>query len=652
MQRCELRIRKERNAGLERKRTFPIFAFMLKRVQFSPFIYFLVFFLILKGTSGQQYPTGYFIPPIDGTLQLSGTFAELRGNHFHSGIDLRTGGKEGLPVKACADGNVVRIRISPFGFGKAVYIDHPNGFTTVYAHLRDFSPAIDKWAKEQQYKLEQFDVDLFPPKGLLPVTQGEIIARSGNSGSSEGPHVHFEVRETKTEFPVDPVLFGFPVKDFIRPTMHGLRVYPEGKEAAVDGKLQPVNLGLIGWGPVYRLKISDTLEIAGNYSLGISASDLLNETSNRNGIVSYAVYVDSVLVFQWKAIRFSFAESRYINSFIDYPHYYATNQRFMRTRIDPGNRLSMYTFNPTGGVFSSVPGKLQQVKVVIADSKSNESILRFFVKGSKPTVSGNEPSQENKLPLNNKQLQNAKLPRKDIHGQTAELHRDSDHPDNGDVLFMNGDKTPSNGILFTLNKTNYLKTPSLRISIPGKCLYDSLRFNFSVSPRLPGMLSPVYKVHDPSIPLQDYYDLELRVDSGFTVNPEKLLVVRLNTLNKPSSVGGKYEEGFLKVRLREFGRYAIMADTTAPIIKALNISDGMKLNGLLEFRINISDNLSGISSYRATMNGAWILMDYDAKNRLLTYWKDKMLLPGENILILKIEDGVGNFKTMQWILNN
>lgn len=622
--------------------TFPIFAIMPRRF----LLYTLLILFVFKGTTAQEYPTGYFIPPLDGILQLSGTFAELRGNHFHSGIDLRTGGKEGLPVKACADGVVVRIRISPIGFGKAVYINHPNGFTTVYAHLQSFSPAIDKWAREQQYKMEQFDVDLFPPKDLLHVKQGEIIAKSGNSGSSEGPHVHFEVRETKTEFPVDPVLFGFPVKDFIRPTIHGLRVYPEGKNAIVNGKNLPTSLGLVGWGPMYRLKISDTLEIAGHYSLGISASDLLNETSNRNGIVSYAVYLDSVLMFEWKAVRFSFAETRYINSFIDYPHYYATNQRFMRTHIDPGNRLSMYTFNPTGGVFSPVPGKMQQVKVVIADSKNNESILRFYIKGIKPVVSASELSQKYNLSQNNKQPQIGE------QGQISELLRNSDQIHNKEVSIVKTDKLPLNGLLFTINKTNSFSSPSMRISMPGKCIYDSIRFNYSQSPRIPGILSPIYKVHDPAVPLQDYYELSLKVDSGLTVKPERLVVVKLNTLNKPSSIGGKYEEGFFKVKVREFGRFAIMADTIAPVIKALNISDGMKLNGLSEFRISISDDLSGIKSYRATLNGVWILMEYDAKNRLLDYKSDNMLLPGENCLMLKIEDGVGNCNIGQWRLYN
>lgn len=539
--------------------------------------------------------------PMDGNLMLSGSFAELRGNHFHSGIDIRTGGREGLPVMACADGYVVRIRISPYGFGKAVYINHPNGLTTVYAHMQGFIPVIDDWIRAQQYKKESFDVDLFPPASKLPVKKGDIIGYSGNSGASQGPHLHFEVRDTKTEMPLDPLSFGFPVKDFIRPTLNGLRVYPESPDALIQGKTEPVSLDLAGWGPVYRLKITDTIVIGGNYSLGVSAHDLQNESSNKNGVVSYTVYIDSVLMFQWKATRFSFSESRYINSFIDYEYFYRNNRKFMRTCIAPNNKLSMYTYYPTKGVFTSVVGKTQHIKVIVSDSHNNESILTFYVKG----VQGN--------------------------GATHKLR---------------------GGQLFNYGALNNFATPTMRISMPGKCLYDSLRFEYTESSPLPGMFSNVHNVHNPSVPLQDYYDIMIKADSNIKADTSKLLVARLNASNHPVSIGGTYENGWMKARVRDFGKYAILSDTVPPVIKAVNIRDMMKISTLKNIRFTISDNLSGISSYRATLNGAWILMDYDAKNKLLTYIPDALLLPGENKLILTVVDGTGNISVSQMTLVN
>ncbi|HLO57955.1 MAG TPA: M23 family metallopeptidase [Lentimicrobium sp.] len=574
-----------------------------KRLRFT-FISVLLFFNTLIFSQG--IPSGYFIQPIDGVLQLSGTFAELRGGHFHSGIDLRTNSKEGFPVYAAAEGYVVRIKIQPGGFGKAVYINHPNGYTTVYAHLLSFNEAINNYTRAKQYEAESFEVDLFPPKGLLMVSKGDIIALSGNSGASEGPHLHFEIRETDTELPVDPLLFDLPVKDWIRPTMHGLRVYPEGSGSFINGSPLPASFSLVGWGPVYRLKITDTIEVAGKFSLGLNATDLLNETSNRNGVVRYSVFIDSVPAFEWQAVKFAFNETRYVNSFIDYPYYYATNQRYMRTHTDPGNKLSMYTINPAAGVFSTRPGSLHYVKVVVADSKNNESILRFIVKATgKPVKSASEPGAADQ-----------------------------------------------SGLLFTINKLNTFAIPGMRISLPGKCLYDSIRFRYSEQAPLPNSLSRIYQVHKPEVPLQDYFDLSVKTDTLTGIPSSRLTVVRLNAQNKPSAAGGKYENGFMRVKVRDFGRYAVMADTIAPVIKGVNITNGIDISGLKNLKVTISDNLSGIKSYRATLNGSWILMDYDAKNRLLTYEKDALLLPGENVMILTVTDGVGNNSVMQWMLKN
>jgi murein DD-endopeptidase MepM/ murein hydrolase activator NlpD len=549
-----------------------------------------------------RYPKDYFRSPVDFPISLSGTFAELRNNHFHSGIDIRTQGVEGKNVYACADGYVSRIKISPFGFGKALYISHPNGFTTVYAHLQKLNPVIEAWVKSEQYRLEKFDVDLFPPKELLKVKKGEIICYSGNSGSSEGPHLHFEIRDTKTEMIIDPQLFGLPIKDLIRPVISSVKIVPEGSGAKINGKYSPLTPELAGWGPVYKLKDPVTIKVAGSFSLGIQVHDLLDGSSNKNGICRYSVYIDSMLMFDWQAARFSFSETRYINSFIDYAQYIKYGQRYIMTRIAPNNKLSMYKNSINRGVFATIPDSVQKVKVVVSDAAGNESILQFKVKGEKADIP--KTNEINKSPV------------------------------------------------FTYAKTNTFSEKGFELVVPGKSLYEDMAFTYAVSKATLTTCSRVYQIHNPETPLHDYIELTIAVDSVYQKLGRKLVIARLKPGKAPSSIGGKYENSNLKASIREFGQYAVMADSTAPVIKPVNISEGKSVADQQSFRITITDNFSGIMSYNAYLNGKWILMDYDAKNRMLEYKRDDRLIKGKNEFLLKVEDYCGNSTTYKAALIN
>ncbi|MCB9016520.1 MAG: M23 family metallopeptidase [Lentimicrobiaceae bacterium] len=570
----------------------------------KPLLALFVFFVItgFRSAAQQSYPSGYFISPVDFPISLSGTFAELRSNHFHSGIDIRTQGAEGKKIVACADGYVSRIKVSPYGFGKALYITHPNGFTTVYGHLRSYNPTIDAWVKSEQYRLEQFDVDLFPPKNLLTVKQGELICYSGNSGSSQGPHLHFEIRHSGNEWPVDPLLFGIPVKDFVRPVITTVRLYPEGETSAVNGKITPLDFETAGWGPVYRLKNQDTIRISGSFSLGLQAHDLQSGSNNKNGISSIAVYVDSVLRFSWEAETFSFPETRYINSLIDYAQYIKNGQRFIRTKILPNSQLSMYKYAGQHGIFEVKPGVQASIKMVVSDAQKNESVMRFVVKGE----------------------------------------------EKGKTTAMAPDSRP----LFSCKKANTFQEKGIQLRIPANGLYEDLNFTYKVLKRLPASCSALHQLHSPDVPLHDYADISVTVDSAFRYLGNKLVIANVKQGKKPVSVGGKFENGKINGRIREFGQYTVMADTTAPVIIALNISDGKNISSQKSIRMAISDNFSGIQTYRGTLNGQWILMDYDAKNRLLEYQFDDRLIKGKNEFILTVEDGCGNSNTYKANLIN
>lgn len=556
------------------------------------FHFFIIFLIVIAGKSQSQFPQNLFDSPVEIPISLSGSFAELRSNHFHSGIDIKTRGEEGLKINACADGYVSRIRISPFGFGKALYVVHPQGYTTVYAHLQKFNNEIDRWAKSEQYKLQKFDVDLFPKPDELKVTKGQLIAFSGNSGSSQGPHLHFEVRDSKTEEPIDPLLFGLPVKDFVRPTLNGIRIYPANNSSLINNINKPYEPEIAGWGPDYHIKKNDTISISGSIYFGINAHDLMSGSLSKNGINLIKIFVDSALFFQWEAQKFNFNETRYINSFIDYSYYHKYGSRYVTTLKSPNNKLSMYKNVVNNGIFKAEAGKLYNIKIIIADSKKNASTLSFNVLGIKEKE---VPKPETIKPQ-----------------------------------------------IFPWNKLNNYRNKDLSISIPANTLYDDIAFEYGSEKNETFTCARIHSIHKSDLPVHSNFDLSIRIDSICNINTDKLFIARLNSKNKPTYIGGKSDGRFISAKVREFGRYTIMADTTQPVVKAINISEGKNISSQGNIRITISDDLSGIKSYDGYLNEKWILMDYDAKNNLLFYEFDDRLKKGINHFRLKVVDNCEN----------
>ena len=565
------------------------------------YLTFLFFGIGISTFAQPSYPKNLFVPPVDFPMLLSGTFAELRSNHFHSGIDIKTGGVEGKNINAAAGGYISRIRVSPYGFGKAIYIQHPNGYSTVYGHLRNFMPEIEKWVKSEQYRLQRFDVDLFPDKEMFPVQQGKQIAWSGNSGSSQGPHLHFEIRDSRTEEPMDPIQFGFDVKDFTRPTLNGFRIYPANNTSTVNGSNRPFQAELSGWGTDYLLKPLDAISVSGDVYFGLEAFDLLNGASNKNGINLVQVFVDSILQFHWEANKFSFAETRYLNSLIDYDTYYHSGKRYFLTRVAPQNKLSMYKTPSTGGIIKTKAGKSQKIKIILADGKRNESELNFIIKGvAGPTVVAD----------------------KKIGAQE-----------------------------FSCQTLNQFRNPHISISLPGKSLYEDIPFEYSAEPSKPWSCAMIHKIHDPAIPVHDYYDISIRIDSACKAKAAELFIVKLNKNNRPVYVGGEIDGQFIKARVRDFGNYTLMADSSAPKIKAVNIINGKNLQNQKTIEMTISDDLSGINKYNGYLNGQWILMDFDGKNSLLRYDFDDRLKSGKNLFKLEVTDNAGNKGVYEATLN-
>lgn len=542
-----------------------------------------------------------FIPPVDFRMYLSGTFGELRPNHFHSGIDIKTGGVEGKPIRSIADGQVSRIRISPYGFGKAVYVDHPGGYTSVYAHLRNLEGQIATYAEAQQYRLEAFDVDITVPSGALPVKQGDIIGLSGNSGSSGGPHLHFEIRDAATQEPLNPMHLGMDAKDFIRPTIKDLKIYPEGEHSRVNNKASAMRLPVLGWGESHRIETRDTLRVKGAVSFGLHTYDLLNESSNHNGVYSIEAYIDDRLFYAHRLDRFSFAETRYLNALIDYEEYVRSGKRFQRTRILPNNKLSIYDSFPEKGVLNPLPGRYE-IRFVVKDHKMNESILRF-------------PIIFEALPEGDK---------------LRRFHQ-----------------VPAGPHCLSYARDYAFKEDGVQMWIPGAALYDTVCLTYRVEKAPPGTYAPLHHIHHPNVPLHTFCNLNIKALSLPENLHDKAIIVRKDDKGKFKDADGHYADGWVKTRVRDFGSYTVMVDTIPPKVRSLNVAEGQRVREGSKLQFMISDELSGIHTYRMEMNGNWVLAEYDPKRNLLEYTaRAAHFIPGANTLTLEVSDDKANKTTV------
>lgn len=557
----------------------------------------LLMLLILSGVAkGQKkYPKDTFRSPVSFPISLSGSFGEVRKNHFHSGIDIRTQGEQGKPVYAIADGYVARVFVSPGGFGKAIYLAHANGYTSVYGHLRSFAGALATWVRKEQYRKESFALDTEIPEGTIRFKKGDIIAYSGNSGSSAGPHLHFEIRDSKTQEVVDPLLFGLMKPDGTIPKISFVKIYPADQDALINGLNQPLLLSVVPAGKGYALKNNDTIKVSGNIYFGIETSDQ-GEGGLKTGANTIRLSVDDQLVFSQHIDRFAFSETRYVNSLIDYPALIRSKHRIQRSYIAPNNRLGIYQDVKNKGVINFSGKTTHAVNYRVTDDFGNTGSLLFHVRSTPP----------------------------------------------GRALGGSDKQESSFAQVFSWKKDNRFDKSGLQLEVPGEALYEDLPFTYYTSPPVRGTYAPVHHLHDRLTPLHTYCSLSIKAERLPAALQDKAIIVSVDGAGKFISQGGSFAEGWVKTRIREFGNYSVAIDTVAPVIKPVNVFDNKKIGKQSTIQIKISDNLSGIKTYKGTLNGKWILMDYDLKKNLLVYTYDDRLLPGKNKFVLTVTDGTGN----------
>ena len=555
---------------------------------FKPFL-LIVILLTNINLTAQNYTS-----PLDFKMLLSGTFGELRGNHFHAGIDIKTEGVEGQKVKTIADGYISRIKVSTWGYGKAIYITHPEtGHTSVYAHLQKFSDKIDRIVKKEHYKKESFEINLFPNKNALKVKQGEIIALSGNSGGSGGAHLHFEIRDTKTEHPINPLQFGFKIADNIPPTLSKLKIYAFDT-TLINGyrKSKIINIKKTN----NKYSIDETPTINGSFALGISTYDKLNDSYNKNGVYSIKVCVDSSICYKFTVDELDFSTSRYINAHMDYKEKKESKKKYHRCYKLPHNKLTNYSDIINEGIINIKDTLSHLITLEVTDIYGNISDLQFNVKST-----------------NNPFLSRCPLPKDTIN-------------------------TP-----FSLDKVNIFKKENMELHMQTFSLYEPLMFHYNTIDSVDGVYGKVHQVHYDNTPVHKKYVLSLKAEIADSLKARSYIATT-DLKGNFWYIGGKWTNGFIKTKTREFGNFCIITDTMIPEIKGVNIYPGKIFNTQSTIKCTIKDKDSGIKNYRGEIDGKWILMDYDYKKNLLIFDIDKNISKGKHTFTLEVEDNVGNKK--------
>ncbi|POY41520.1 M23 family peptidase [Flavobacterium alvei] len=546
-----------------------------------------LFFILFNGSVFAQvnYPKDYFRPPLDIPMQLSGNFGELRPNHFHAGFDLKTQQKEGLEVHAVADGYISRIKISTFGNGKTIYITHSNGYTSVYGHLQRATDSIEDFIKKEQYKEQSFEIERYLKPGELVVKKGQIIALSGNTGASEGPHLHFEFRDNITENIINPMLFGFDkfMKDTKKPILFNVYAYPVGEESIVNQSKRPLLLNLVLQKDGTYL--ADKVVANGKVGFGINTFDYDDVSFNKNGVYKVQSFCNGTPVFCYQFDTYSFDEMRYVNALIDYSMYKKTQQRVQKLFMNTPYNLSFIKSDATNGVLVTQPNLTSQYRIEVSDFYGNRTQVTIpIVNDNLPVIIAKEPVSKYRVKAK--------------------------------------------------NESNFSKE-NMSVFFPVNTFYEDFNLNFDVK-------NDTLFLHTDIVPAHTNFTIEIEDHKFSETQKDKLFIGSLGS----SKIGYNYtfrKGDVFSTKVKTLGKYALVLDVIPPKISIAKPIEGKWLTNNKYIQFTIADDLSGIKSYNGYLNGKWILFEYDNKTKKIIHnFSDGIVAEGANELKIIVVDNCGN----------
>ena len=552
-----------------------------------------------KKIAPADYPQDYFRNPLDIPIFLAGNFGECRPGHFHSGMDIKTKGEENQPVHAAADGYVSRIKMEKGGFGHGLYITHPNGYTTLYAHLNDFAPAIQKYVRAQQYEKKRWDVDLQLSPSQFPVKKGDLIASSGNTGASTAPHLHFEIRNTQTEHPLNPELFGFSIEDNLAPVPKEVALYCGHIYSGAPTVLPLKKTGLV-YKPAAINKEAgkinkDTVEItnSGIIGIGINVDDFMNGSDNSLTFYTAKLFMDDNIQAKVTLDDIGYDESRYVNAYADYKTKTLQHKWIQCLFQLPGNRLDgiFSQLNNNKGKLDLSDNKTHKIEIIIADDKNNESRISFYVHPAAATTKNTCDTK----PLN---VQAGK---------------------------------PSNFF-----------DPNISFVIDEKQLYDDINFTFTKD-RGDNIFSDKFILQAPYVPLHHYFDLKLKPRKPIPFALRSKIVFKYTDGKDEEGKAAKSEDdGWYKASVRNFGTYWLGMDTIPPMIKTA-LKNGVNLGKATHITLDVKDTMTSVKSFNGYIDNEWVCFEQHGNS--FFYKFDEHCSKGKHQLVFKAEDESGNAST-------